>query len=72
MTILADIHVSAEFPAAVPIMEFMMEEGIKVSTNLHMSWDGIQGIVFFESDWKEDTPAVLKTACRPIKKISTR
>ena len=65
---LLDTHVTAEFAAAVPIMEFMRDEGIKVFTNMHMNWEGIQGIDLFELDWKEDTPAVLKPTCRPIKK----
>ena len=65
---LLDTHISAEFAAAVPIIKFMMDEGIKVFTNMHMNWDGIQGIELFELDWKEDTPAVLKPASRPIKK----
>ena len=47
---LLNTHVSAEFAAAVPIMEFVMEEGIKVFTNLHMNWDEIQGIGLFELD----------------------
>lgn len=33
---LLDTHVFAEFAAAVPIMKFMMEEGIEVFTNLRM------------------------------------
>jgi hypothetical protein len=65
---LVDTHITAEFAAAVPIRQFMLDEGIKVFTNMHMNWDGIQGIELFELDWKEDTPAVLKPACRPIKK----
>ena len=65
---LLDTHISAEFAAAVPIMQFMLDEGVKVFTNMHMNWDGIQGIELFELDWKEDTPAVMKPACRPIKK----
>ena len=69
---LLDTHISAEFAAAVPIMEFMMDEGIKVFTNMHINWDGIQGINLFELDWKEDSPAVMKPACRPIKKISSK
>ena len=48
---LFDTHISVEFAAAVPIMKFMMEEGIKVFTNMHMNWDGIQGIDLFELDW---------------------
>jgi hypothetical protein len=47
---LFDTHISVEFAAAVPIMKFMMEEGIKVFTNMHMNWDGIQGIDLFELD----------------------
>jgi hypothetical protein len=69
---LLDTHVTAEFAAAVPIMEFMRDEGIKVFTNMHMNWEGIQGIDLFELDWKKDTPAVLKPTCRPIKKIFMR
>jgi hypothetical protein len=34
-------HITPEFAAAVPIMEFMLEEGIKVFTNMYMNWDGI-------------------------------
>ena len=48
---LLDTHVTAEFAAAVPIMEFMRDEGIKVFTNMHMNWEGIQGIDLFELDW---------------------
>ena len=44
------IYISVEFAAAVSIMKFMMEEGIKVFTNMHMYWDGIQGIDLFELD----------------------
>ena len=43
---LLDTHVSAEFAAAVPIMEFMMEEGIEVLINLHMNWDEILRVGF--------------------------
>ena len=39
-----------KFAAAVPIMEFMLEEGVKVFTNMHMNWDGIQGVPLFELD----------------------
>ena len=69
---LLDTHATAEFAAAVPIMEFMRNEGSEVFTNMHMNWDGIEGIDLFELDWKEDTPAVLKPTCRPIKKIFMR
>ena len=31
-------HITPEFAAAVPIMEFMLEEGIKVLTNMYMNW----------------------------------
>ena len=51
---LLDIHVSNEFAAAVPIIQFMLEEGFKVFNSIHMNWDGIQGIELFELDWKED------------------
>jgi len=57
-----------KFAAAVPIMEFMLEEGVKVFTNMHMNWDGIQGVPLFELDWEEGTPLVMKPKCRPIKK----
>jgi hypothetical protein len=63
---LLDTHITTEFAAAVPIRQFMLDEGIKVFTNMHMNWDGIQGIGLFELDWKEDAPAVLKPTCRPI------
>jgi len=46
----------------------MLDEGVEVFTNMHMNWDGIQGIELFELDWKEDTAAVLKPEHRPIKK----
>ena len=65
---LLDTQISAEFAAVIPIMHFMMDEGIKVFTILHMSWDGIQGIGLFGLDWKEDSSDVLKPSCRPIKK----
>ena len=60
---LLDTHATAEFAVAVPIMEFMRNEGSEVFTNMHMNWDGIEGIDFFEY---EDTPPVLKPTCRPI------
>ena len=60
-------HITPEFAAAVPIMEFMLEEGIKVFTNMYMNWDGIQGVPLFELDWEEGTPLVMKPKCRPIK-----
>ena len=41
-------HITPEFAAAVPIMEYMLEEGVKVFTNMHMNWKGIQGIPLFE------------------------
>ena len=41
--VLLATHITPEFTAAVPIMEFMLEEGIKVFTNMHMNWKGIQG-----------------------------
>jgi len=44
----------------------MLEEGVKVFTNIHMNWDGIQGIPLFELDWEEDTPLILKPKCRAI------
>ena len=65
---LLDTHITAEFEAAVPIRQFMLDEGIEVFTSMQMNWDGIQGIELFELDWKEDTPAVLKPTCRTIKK----
>ena len=65
---LLDTHITAEFAAAVPIMDFMRTEGIKVFTNMHMNWDGIQGIEPFELDWLKTTPAVLRPSCRPVKK----
>ena len=53
-------HITPEFAAAVPIMEFMLEEGVKVFTNMHMNWKGIQGISLFELDWEEGAPLVMK------------
>jgi len=44
----------------------MLEEGVEVFTNIHMNWDGIQGMPLFELDWEEDTPLILKLKCRPI------
>jgi hypothetical protein len=44
----------------------MLEEGVKVFTNIDMNWDGIQGIPLFELDWEEGTPLILKPKCRPI------
>ena len=61
-------HVTDEFAAAVPILQFMLEEGVKVFTGIHMNWKGIQGIPLFELEWRKDTPAVLKPKCRPIRK----
>jgi len=40
--ILLDTHITAEFAAAVPIRQFMLDEGIKVFTNMQMNWDGIK------------------------------
>ena len=60
-------HIAPAFAAAVPIMEFMLEEGVKVFTNMHMNWDGIQGVPLFELDWEEGAPLVMKPKCRPIK-----
>jgi hypothetical protein len=48
---LLDTHLTAEFAAAVSIRQFMLDEGIKVFTNMHMNWDGIQGIELFDLDW---------------------
>lgn len=44
---LLDTHISAEFAEAVYIMHLMLDEGIKVFTNMHMNWEGIQGIELF-------------------------
>ena len=63
---LLETHVDPVFAAQVPIIQFMLEEGVKVFTNIHMNWDGIQGISLFELDWEEDTPLILKPKCRPI------
>jgi len=60
-------HITPEFAAAVPIMEFMLEEGVKVFTNMHMNWKGLQGIPLFELDWEKGTPLAMKPKCRPIK-----
>jgi hypothetical protein len=63
---LLETHVDPVFAAHVPIIQFMLEEGVEVFTNIHMNWDGIQGIPLFELDWEEDTPLILKPKCRPI------
>ncbi len=63
---LLETHVDPIFAAQVPIIQLMLEEGVKVFTNIHMNWDGIQGIPLFELDWEEDTPLILKPTCRPI------
>ena len=64
---LLQTHVTVEFKTSVPIIDFMMEEGVKVFTNMHMNWNGIQDIPLFELDWDENTPAVMKPKCRPIR-----
>jgi hypothetical protein len=45
----------------------MLEEGVKVFTNMHKNWDGIQGMPLFKLDWEEGTPLVMKPKCKPIK-----
>jgi hypothetical protein len=47
---LLDTRITAEFAAAVPIRQFMLDEGIKVFANMLMNWDGIQGIELLELD----------------------
>lgn len=54
-------HVTSDFAAAVPIMEFILEEGIKFFTHMHMKWEGIQGIRLFEFEWEEGTPLAMKS-----------
>ena len=72
MTATADDDYFALLDTHVTIMEFMRTEGIKVFTNMHMNWEGIQGIELFELNWKETTPPVLRPTCRPIKKAINR
>jgi hypothetical protein len=45
---LLETHIDPVFAAQVPIIQFILEEGVKVFTNIHMNWDGIQGIPLLE------------------------